>query len=326
MSRHKHSRFISVWRRNGGLRQLRGYVKLGVAAQVIREVLKGMIKLKSFEEIYAGIRPIVNRALFQRYGSFMAKRLEENERDALAEMKSDRVWFCWLQGIETAPPLVKACLESLKRNLKGKEITVIDEQNRTEFIQFPSFIEQRWERKQIPPAMFTDLIRLELLICHGGTWVDATVLCTMTDYPKDFFDTELFLYQYRRPDSPQFAGISNWMITSCSHHPLLMTLRDALYVYWEDFDCVLEYFLFHRFFDVIAQLRPEDVDRMPFASSHDAHLLGRRLNDPFDPQEWEVLTTRIPFHKLTYKNLENGASEAPPSYYDHILCSYGHLI
>lgn len=325
MSRHKYSRFVSVWRRNGGFRQLRGYAKLGIAAQVIREAVKGIFKRKSFEEIYGEIRPLVIRALRRRYGPFMAKRLEENERDAQAQSKSNRVWVCWLQGIETAPPIVKACLESLKRNLKDREITVIDEQNRKEFIQFPAFIEQRWEQKQIPAAAFTDLLRLELLIRYGGTWVDATVLCTMPDYPQAFLDADLFFYQYRRPDFPRYAGISNWMITACSHHPLLMTLRDALYAYWEDFDCILEYFIFHRFFDVLARLRPEVVARMPYASSLEAHMLGGRLKERFSPRGWESLTTRIPFHKLTYKKLEKGAPEAPPSYYDHILRIYGQL-
>ena len=40
-----------------------------------------------------------------------------------------RVWFCWLQGLEQAPPLVKLCYEALRQKLPDREIVVIDAKN-----------------------------------------------------------------------------------------------------------------------------------------------------------------------------------------------------
>ena len=37
---------------------------------------------------------------------------------------------------------------------------------------------EKWEKGRIPAAMFSDLLRVELLIKYGGTWIDSTVLCT----------------------------------------------------------------------------------------------------------------------------------------------------
>ena len=37
-------------------------------------------------------------------------------------INNDIVWFCWLQGIENAPELVRRCLESLQRNIPDKKI------------------------------------------------------------------------------------------------------------------------------------------------------------------------------------------------------------
>ena len=38
------------------------------------------------------------------------------------KQKSDYVWFCWMQGIENAPELVKKCYEKVKQNFKNKKI------------------------------------------------------------------------------------------------------------------------------------------------------------------------------------------------------------
>ena len=39
---------------------------------------------------------------------------------------------------------------------------------------------------------FSDLLRLELLIKYGGTWVDASVL--ITNYTKESFNKDLFFF------------------------------------------------------------------------------------------------------------------------------------
>ena len=60
----------------------------------------------------------------------------------------------------------------------GYRITVIDERNWRDYVDLPDYVIRRRERRQIPSAHFTDLLRLELLIRYGGTWIDSTVLCT----------------------------------------------------------------------------------------------------------------------------------------------------
>ena len=89
------------------------------------------------------------------------------------------VWWCWLQGLDNAPDIVKACLRSLQRHLpKDYEIRIIDEHNWKEWVTLPQYIVEKRSAGRIPAALFSDLLRLELLIKYGGTWIDATVLCT----------------------------------------------------------------------------------------------------------------------------------------------------
>ena len=40
-----------------------------------------------------------------------------NEASALEHKRNKIIWFCWLQGIENAPEVVKACYRSLQRHL-----------------------------------------------------------------------------------------------------------------------------------------------------------------------------------------------------------------
>lgn len=42
----------------------------------------------------------------------------------------------------------------------GYEIKVIDAENWKEYVELPDYIEKKWEKKQIPPALFSDLLRL----------------------------------------------------------------------------------------------------------------------------------------------------------------------
>ena len=77
-----------------------------------------------------------------------------------------------------SPPSTGSGAGSATARNEGYEVIVIDEKNWREYIDLPDYIIRRRERKQIPPAHFTDLLRLELLIRYGGTWIDSTVLCT----------------------------------------------------------------------------------------------------------------------------------------------------
>ena len=42
---------------------------------------------------------------------------------------SDKVWVCWFQGYESAPPLVKACINSMHKVMPEKEIIILTKTN-----------------------------------------------------------------------------------------------------------------------------------------------------------------------------------------------------
>jgi len=321
MKKYTISKVYSLYKKYGGIRLFFAYARLGLLSQVFVEVVKGVCARQSADKIYSRFQKDVVKALRAKYHDLMVARLTEYESRNLDHKNSEIIWWCWLQGFGSAPPIVKACYRSLQRHIKNKEIRIIDETNRREYVQFPDYIERRWEKGQIPPAMLSDLIRLELLIKYGGTWIDATVLCSSDRYPREYLDADLFFFQYIRKDTNRFSGISNWFISSYSNNLVLMTLRDILYAYWKDFDCVLEYFIFHRFVEIIFHIRPERVKAMPYGYSPDCHTLLRHWTEPFDQRKWDQLTERVSFHKISYKNLEN-IPDDKSNYYNHILTEY----
>lgn len=313
---------VSVFRRLGGFRLLGAWLKLGIGGKVFGHFCRGFLKGESIRDIYNDTQIDAGKAIKERYRPLMVSRLVAYSDANMEKKRSNLVWVCWLQGMKKAPAVVRACCTSLKRNLVGKEICEVDYENRRQYVQLPVFIEERWRKKQIPPAHFSDLLRLELLIRYGGTWIDSTVLCTGSNYPREFLDSDLFFFQYKRSASAPFAGISNWFVTACSNNPLLMTLRDMLYAYWKDFRSLPDYFIFHLFFGMIAEERPNEVMAMPYGFSPECHVLQRHWGEPYDKVKWDQLLARVTFHKLTYRR-ESELAANPGNYYGHVIEEFG---
>ena len=225
-----------------------------------------------------------------------------NFQFSIFNFQFDKVWFCWLQGMEEAPELVRVCLESIRRNVT-EDVVVLDDKNYTEYVTLPEYIVEKYRKGRIPGALFSDMLRLELLIKYGGTWIDATVLASPrageSKLWKEIGESELFVYRYFRQG--RVIGTSNWFIHAKAGNRLLMDVRDMLYAYWRDYNCVVEYYIFHLFFGVAARRYPEMMARMPKGNSYHALLLrdnGHRMKD----REWmDKLMANVPFHKLNYR-------------------------
>lgn len=326
MAKYKVSKVLALFRKFGGLRLIGAYARLCVLGAVCKECMKGVLKRKAADDIYYSYQPRIIQALQKQYASIMREKLLEYEKADLSHERSNVLWFCWLQGIENAPLIVRVCLDSIIRNLPEKEIRIVDESNRKQYVSLPVHIEKRWKKGQIPPAQFSDLLRLELLIKYGGSWLDSTVLCTGFNSSKvqglkACLDADLFFFQFKKSENAPFAGISNWFITSCKNNPLLMTLRDMLYAFWKDYDCILEYFIFHRFFDMIAAERSEEVSKMPYAYSPNSLSLCHNWGKTFKHETWNRLVSNVPFHKVAYQ-LDERIEQDKSNYYNHIIREY----
>lgn len=296
---------VRVYRRFcefGGFWLVWQYTRLGLLPLCCKQIVSVKLKRQKPIEAYGCIMEQVAVKLGQKYQPLLDEIHYGNENDG---EHSRKIWVCWMQGMETAPELVKVCYASLHRYLKDREIILLTKENVHQYVTLPEDIERKRRDGIIPMAHYTDLIRLELLIKYGGTWIDATVFCTEpnTDSTKltDMLDSDLFLFQQLKKDETRFLGISNWFITSCADNWVLKVLRDMLYQYWRDYDCVVHYYMFHLFFGMIMEKYPEVVAKIPKHGNKIPHYLSRRMGDRYDDEWMQELKKRTCFHKLNYR-------------------------
>ena len=279
-------KLVSRFRQFGGMRLLWQYAKLGALWLAVKAGVRCLVKGQSFKGIYPEVLKRVEPFLVKKYAPLVSGfKFQVSSEGANTNCTNDTneiphqvrneeprtIWWCWLQGLAAAPEIVKACFNSLKQ-LTGYSLVVIDNSNWREYVELPGYIVEKWEKRRIPAAMFSDLLRVELLIKYGGTWIDSTVLCTgfntqMTQEAQNYLDNDLFLFQYTPRGTTNGISISNWFITACTNNEVLMVLRDMLHAYWNDYDCTLDYYIFHLFFGMVAQEYPEQISRMPYGFS-----------------------------------------------------------
>ena len=277
-----------------------------------------LVGKRTITAAYSKIQAKTIPHLRKQYEGLLQELIEKYRQEELPHEHSHKVWVCWLQGMEQAPEIVKVCHRSLQRHLTDREIVVVTQENINQYVTFPEHVERKFQQGKIPMAQYSDLLRIELLTRYGGTWVDATVLCTgdvaqngnsaqtahqgmVTQIPQKWqqcLDVDLFFFQHLKKGDEGFHGISNWFITASSNQKVLLILRDMLYQYWKDYDCLVAYFIFHIFFTMIAEQMPEEIKKIPKISNKFCLYLEHRLTDEYDESWMRELTARCCFHKL----------------------------
>ena len=311
------------------------YAKMGVLWVGVKEIIRCMVHGRSLKTVYPRVTKLVDKELVNKYETELKllqsasnacyenenKNLNDNvnlnvndnlepARSAFELPPQGVVWFCWLQGMENAPELVKECLERLRASI-GEEVIVLDDRNYGEYVELPEYVVRKYRKGIIPPALFSDLLRLELLIRYGGTWIDATVWTSPEVGVKDskcwmawkkIRESDLFIYRYFNREG-RVEGMSNWFIHAKADNALLKDVRDMLYAYWRDYNCVVEYYIFHLFFSHAAKRYPEMIRRMPRGNSYHALWMAHHAERGISDADWQKLMANVPFHKLNYRRV-----------------------
>lgn len=310
--------FRKLFKKVGGKEVLLQYMRSGVLVfAFLLTVLLGFSK-KSLEivRLAAGNRRLSK--LRKKYKSKILYYKDKNNTN-VQRNRSNIVWFFWLQGIENAPLLVQRCYSSMKENLQDKEIVLLTQDNYNEYVQFPEFIQSKIDMGIITKTHMSDLLRLELLIKYGGTWVDATVFCSGNEYPKYILDSDLFVFQSLKPGADGHACvISSWLMTSCTNNPIILLTRELLYDYWTRNNSMIDYFLIHDFFQLAIETYPEEWKKVVPFSNSTPHILLLRMFEEYDEDVWNAIKQQTAFHKLSYKH-EDTLLSKKGTYYDMLI-------
>lgn len=310
-------KFLAIFKKVGGWDVLKQYARAHVFLfAMVQTALNGFSK-KSLEIVRLAVNNKILCKLRRKNKAFIRQFKESYAPKA--RQRSNKVWVCWLQGMDNAPVLVQRCFRSLQEHLTDREIILLTEENYREYVTFPDYIQQKIDSGIITRTHFSDLLRLELLLAYGGTWIDATVFCSGKEIPGYMLDSDLFLFQTLKPGlDGHSTGISSWFMTGCTNHPILELSRQLLYRYWQKRNSMVDYFLLHDFFQLAIEAYPEEWKKVtPFPNSV-PHILLLRLFEEYDEGMWTAVTRQTPFHKLSYKFDETNA-QRPDTYYRHVL-------
>lgn len=301
----------------GGLTLLRQYWRKGVLwIAIFQFVLLGKSRT-ALEILRLAVTFKTKQHLAKKYGKVL-KEFNAKWQENLPHCERKTVWIFWWQGEEAMPPLVRKCYDSVRENMKDWEIVLLSEKNYQQYAEFPIYIHEKLQ-KGITLTHFSDLLRLELLIRHGGLWLDATVLCTNGEIPMSILKSELFVYRAQKPGADGKATtMSSWLMWAKTNNRILMGTQAMLYAYWKKNKRLDEYFLLHHFMTIAMDFYKEDASKIPPFCNSVPHILLLHLFDKYDENYWNDLKQMTCFHKLSYK-LDEENCKKKGTYYDVII-------
>ena len=228
------------------------------------------------------------------------------------------IWWFWYQGVDEAPDICKACLASLRRWHPDKEIITLDKNNLQQWVTLPDYIDRKHEKGIISHTHYSDIVRLQLLIEHGGTWIDSTVLCTGRNY-EYLMHLPLFFFRYSETD----ISVSNWFMVSDPGSHILQVIRDLHFAYWKKHNFLIHYFMYRKLANIAAELYKDELHNMPFVPHENAFALHRAIqnDEVYSEERMKYFEEVSSIHKLVWKTASLNET-LPSSFMSHIIRSY----
>ena len=235
-------------------------------------------------------------------------KLNNNNKE---HMEKFPIWFCWFQGLENAPEVVKCCYQSIKENINNKkqEIHLITLDNIKDYVQIPKHIQEKFEKGIISMALYSDFLRIALISTYGGFWIDSTVLVTSNIekicsnyefYTKHSDMAELHFGNYLVQ-----GRFAIHLLKADNDNFLVNFLYDALSYYHKKFNAPVDYYLTNMLVDIAYQefnCVRDLLDNLPINDRGLEARLNQDLNKEFNSVWYEIYEKNMPFQKLSYKN------------------------
>lgn len=155
------------------------------------------------------------------------------------------VWVMWWQGINQAPQLVKNNIKNMQ-NVFGDRLQIITKDNISDYVEINSSLYAKFEQHRIGPALWSDIVRSNLLKNHGGLWIDSTVLLSkrILTLPKIFEGSFISICSKSNGKfNISSENWASWFIGGEPYNPLFIFMSTFFVNYFKIFDFQLDYFL-----------------------------------------------------------------------------------
>ena len=238
------------------------------------------------------------------------------------------IWTMWQQGEAQMPETVQASMKTIKDFAKRNdcEFYLLTDENLADFINIPIDITEKYKKKELSAAHYSDIIRFSLLYQYGGIWMDATLFvspyATLEMFEGDFFTLNHPPLQPEKME--RTVGDFKWagfFLAGKKGKPYFKHIRDLYLYYVRKYPVFIHYLMMDYFILSEYKCKPyfeNLVDRLPIlAPAERVWFLRDHAHDLFEEKEWEEVLKTTPILKTTYKIKKEEV--LPGSYLDQLL-------
>lgn len=263
--------------------------------------------------IQAQLKPLVSRVI----NEYKNEPLVKSEID-----DAQTIWVCWLQGEEAMPEIPRLCIESIRKNSCGRNVTVLTLDNFQNFVEIDPIIIDKYNNGLIKNCHFADILRVGILAQKGGLWMDATMFCTA---PIDSHFLSDNFYSIRTKEFGNFVSRCRWAVYCLRSVPgnRLFRMLEKLFVeYIKIENYFIDYFMFDQFISMIydsdAEIRTM-IDNIK-ENNPNIFVISKKLHEAFDTDNWNRFIASTSMFKLNWKEYTSAqlADMGCDSYYSYL--------
>ncbi len=236
------------------------------------------------------------------------------------------VWVCWWQGEENMPPIVKACVNRMRKLVPDNaQVHIVAWDNYAQYVDLPEFVLEKHKQGIIGAAHLSDVLRFALLRTYGGAWVDSTV-CFSKKFTDELLTEKFYTQRFESwEDCPTEACRGKWcgfFIGGQADCEIFSFMFEALCYYWAHHNRIIDYVFFDYLlwagYCGVPAIR-QSIDGVA-PNNPNIWLLQKHLNDAYKQESYENLLAQNEFFKLSYKGkLTTQTDDGQKTVYAHIL-------
>ena len=254
--------------------------------------------------------------------------VSSNENEEVDTEFPKIIWTMWQQGEAQMPETVQTSMKTIKNFAKRNdcEFYLLTDENLADFINIPADITEKYKKKELSAAHYSDIIRFSLLYQYGGIWMDATLF--VSPYATlEMFDGDFFTLNHPpiHTDKIERAiGDFKWagfFLAGKKGKPYFKHIRDLYLYYVRKYPVFIHYLMMDYF--ILSEYTSNSefrslVDTLPVLETAErVWFLREHADKLFDENEWEEVLKTTPIMKTTYKIKKEEV--VPESYLDQLL-------
>lgn len=216
------------------------------------------------------------------------------------------IWICWWTGEETASPLVKQCIRSIRKNAGNHPVHLITQDNYSGYLKIPDYILEKVQGGSMCVANFSDYLRFSLLGKYGGLWLDATIFSS-APLESSLFSSPLFTCKGTLGDPSGYLSRYRWTsfcFGGYCNNVLFRYMKTAFEVYWKRNDWAIDYLLVDYLINLAYETLPscrQLLDAIPENNLHRDDLQAA-MNRAASPAEWHnIVQPDTVLYKLSWR-------------------------